>query len=147
MTLSDDELLKFGARGASDSCLRPVKSLYGLKQAGRLWNHLRYRTLIEAEYTHSVTDTCVYYQIETEGTVVIGTYVNDLLAVATHGEILEEFGSVMCSLELNSLGPAENVFGMRIVYKDATGYSINQKQMLTEFLDNNRLEKNNAVSL
>ena len=64
-------------------CFRLVKSQYGLKKAGRLWNQLLHQTLVQAGFTQSVTDACVFYKMISSGTLVVGVYVDDLLATAT----------------------------------------------------------------
>ncbi|GMF44370.1 unnamed protein product [Phytophthora fragariaefolia] len=48
-----------------------------------------------------------------EGTTVVGTYVDDLLATATQDKLLDDFHRDMQSLELKCLGELENCLGMR----------------------------------
>lgn len=36
------------------------KSLYGLKQSGRNWNHILHNFLLENKYDQSLADPCVY---------------------------------------------------------------------------------------
>ena len=48
MIMCDDQLLKINVTDSGETCLRRIKSLYGLKQAGRLWNHLLDQTLTDA---------------------------------------------------------------------------------------------------
>jgi hypothetical protein len=145
MVFSAQELQNHGVQDPDDLCLRLVKSLYGLKQAGRLWNKLLHETLTKIGFVQSVTDACVYCKTTHEGTVVVGTYVDDLLATATHERLLDEFGRDMAVLELKDLGPVENFLGMRIHYDEESGYSIDQEQTINELLAKNRMEKANAV--
>jgi hypothetical protein len=122
-----------------------VKSLYGLKLAGRLWNKLLHETLLEIGFVQSVTDACVYYKSTKEGTITLGTYVDELLATATTDSLLDEFGRDMASLKLKDLGPVENSLGIRIDYDEERGYRIDQEQTIVELLQKNRMEKVNAV--
>ena len=85
-----------------------MKSLYGIKQTGRLWNQLLHQTLVQAGFTQSVTDVCVYYKMIGLGTIVVGVYVEKLLATETREGLLDQFGKEIVSLEVTGLGPVEN---------------------------------------
>ena len=78
--------------------MKLVKSLYGLKKAGRLWNKLFDKTLADIGFKQLVTDSCVYFKTSSEGTAIVGTSVDDLLATATNEKLLDDFGDAMKSL-------------------------------------------------
>uniref|UniRef100_A0AAV1UJ88 Reverse transcriptase Ty1/copia-type domain-containing protein n=1 Tax=Peronospora matthiolae TaxID=2874970 RepID=A0AAV1UJ88_9STRA len=120
-------LRKFNVANAGETCLRLIKSLYGLKQAGRLWNQLLDQTLNDAVFSQSVTEACVYVKTTAEGTTVVRVYVDDLLATATSDELLDAFGAAIQILELKCLGSVKNFLGMRIGYDDLHGYNVDQE--------------------
>ena len=86
MAISDNQLGKLNVTNAGETCLRLIKSFYGIKQAGRLWNQLLDQTLNDAGFAQSATDACVYVKTTAEGTTVVGVYVDDLLATAKSDE-------------------------------------------------------------
>ena len=87
----------------------------------------------------------MYYKSESGGTIAVGTYVDDLLAISTSEEMLDTFETDMRSLEFEGLGPVENFLGMRIGFSLEMGYSIVQEQKITELLKKHGLEKANSV--
>lgn len=78
MTTSEDQLRKISLTDAGDICLRMIKIIYRLKQAGRLWNKLLYQTLVDPGFALSVTDACVYKKATIEGTTAVRVNVDDL---------------------------------------------------------------------
>jgi hypothetical protein len=54
--VSEQELKAFGVQTKKSLVLKLNKSLYGLKQAGRLWNQMMDGFLTENGYRKSVTD-------------------------------------------------------------------------------------------
>nr|GEU90436.1 retrovirus-related Pol polyprotein from transposon TNT 1-94 [Tanacetum cinerariifolium] len=65
------------------------RSLYGLKQSGRMWyNHLS-NYLISKGYKSNLICPCVFIKKTTSGFVIIVVYVNDLNIIGTHKEINE----------------------------------------------------------
>ncbi|POM59010.1 Hypothetical protein PHPALM_36259 [Phytophthora palmivora] len=138
MKLSREQLRRLGV---SDQ----IRSLYGLKQAGRLWNRLQHETLTnDAGMAQSTTDACVYYKVTSRGTTLVGVYVDDLLATATSEELLTEFEHNMKSMELK-VGLAENFLGMRISYDEKTGYAVDAERTIVDLLGKFGLQKANAV--
>jgi hypothetical protein len=53
--------------------LRLIKSLYGQKQTGRVWNHHLAKSLQKAGFVASKVDECVFYK----GKIIFIVYVDD----------------------------------------------------------------------
>ena len=51
----------------SEAALRLRKSLYGLKEAGRLWNNLLHKKLTGAGFIQYLSDMYLYYQSDQKG--------------------------------------------------------------------------------
>ncbi|KAJ9541050.1 hypothetical protein OSB04_027556 [Centaurea solstitialis] len=65
------------------------RSLYGLKQSGRMWyNHLSDYLIIKG-YTNNLICPCIFIKKTTSGYVIIDVYVDDLNIIGTHKEINE----------------------------------------------------------
>ena len=68
-----------------ETCLKLKKSIYGLKQAGRVWNQTFTKFLASVNLRKSDTDSCLF--VDQEGSVedyfAIALYVDDLLVI--HG--------------------------------------------------------------
>ena len=58
MTVSESSMRKIGAKHTSEVVLELRRSLYGLKQAGRLWSHLFCARLSDAGYVRCLSDMC-----------------------------------------------------------------------------------------
>jgi hypothetical protein len=57
-------------------CLKLLKSIYGLKQASRLFNELVSSFLVSQGLTQCTTDTCLYFKMS-DAIALIGVYVVD----------------------------------------------------------------------
>ena len=89
MTIGGDTINGLGARSASELVLKLRKSLYGLKQAGRLWSQLLHTHLVEAGFTQCISDMCLYWSRNDGEFVVMGVFVDDLLATGTNAGDVE----------------------------------------------------------
>ncbi|KAE8895633.1 hypothetical protein PF005_g192 [Phytophthora fragariae] len=83
MEFTAAELAELGVDDVSKLGLLLGQSLYGLKQAGRLWRKLLHKTLLGFGFSQCLTDSCVYVKIDEDGITVVGTWVDDLLVTAT----------------------------------------------------------------
>lgn len=111
--------------------LRLLKSLYGLKQSAREWNHRCNKVLKKMGFQRSEADPCVYYRVADNA--IVGVYVDDLLILAPKGKtsIIDEIkDDLRKSFKIKELGEVQRILGMQItrvrskrtVYIDQTAY-------------------------
>ncbi|KAE9351299.1 hypothetical protein PF008_g5993 [Phytophthora fragariae] len=143
MEFTAAELAELGVDDVSELGLLLGQSLYGLKQAGRLWRKL----LLGFGFSQCLTDSCVYVKTDEDGITVVGTYVDDLLVTATSNARVNAFFADMAVLELKDLGRVEMFLGMRIQYDDKRGYMVDQEHAIIEMLATHGLANANSVRL
>lgn len=90
------------------------KGLYGLLEAGRLWNETLSRALVDAGYTRSFQDPCLFYRWDNGKISLIGVHVDDLLmstwseqeALRVRRALEAEFGTMKAQMgdKLSYLG-------------------------------------------
>ncbi|SGY20946.1 BQ5605_C016g08173 [Microbotryum silenes-dioicae] len=95
--------------------LRLSKSIYGLCQAGTIWNAEIDSTLRSLGYVPTRSDICIYRREHDGHSHYIALYVDDLLLV---GPSTAEIDRVLDTLELaygiKRLGPAEYILGIQV---------------------------------
>ena len=112
----------FVALGEEDKVCRLVHSLYGLKQAGQVWNRTFAHTIkrkLGFDTIHSDAGVYVVYyhhkRGDSETDMILILYVNDLLLL---GEDLSKIEDIKCQLgklcQMKDLGPASSYLGIRI---------------------------------
>jgi len=62
----------------STHALHLIKNIYGLKQAGQVWNCHLHEGLMKLQFSQSDYDPCIYYH----SNVIMGVYVDDCLVVS-----------------------------------------------------------------
>ncbi|CAI5704871.1 unnamed protein product [Peronospora farinosa] len=119
---------------------RLLKSLYGLKQSGRLWNDLIHSFLLECGYTQSRQDPCVYFKHEAIGTTVVGLYVDDVIIIAQDDSLSETLMQQLYDkFDINDLGLISKFLGINVDTTDY-GYFLQQQHNIDALLT--RLEMN-----
>ena len=66
MFVPDVHLKQLGAQVSDRLALSLKNSLYGLKQAGRIWSKLLDTKLVEAGFSRYVSDACLYFKHDGE---------------------------------------------------------------------------------
>uniref|UniRef100_A0AAV1T508 Uncharacterized protein n=1 Tax=Peronospora matthiolae TaxID=2874970 RepID=A0AAV1T508_9STRA len=102
--VSEKTLRTHGATSASELVLELRKSLYGHKQAGRLWSLLLHAKLVDAGFVRCESNMCFYWKRERADLVVVGMYVDDLLATGTSAAAVESLFESLASLSIKDLG-------------------------------------------
>ncbi|KAI0994587.1 hypothetical protein K3495_g13594 [Podosphaera aphanis] len=93
--------------------LRALRSLYGLKQAGRDWNLLLRNFLIERKFAQSKADPCVY--IHEEKHIKMLVYVDDIIAASpVYNNLNWLYDQLSTRFNTKNLGEISKVLGIRI---------------------------------
>jgi len=85
------DILDFLGLDESQSEVILQKSLYGLKQAGNLWNKKLHSIIISFGCKQSIFDPCIYIYSDGESILYVGIYVDDIIMVCSNHEIKEKF--------------------------------------------------------
>ncbi|SGY12637.1 BQ5605_C011g06567 [Microbotryum silenes-dioicae] len=120
----------------SDKVLRLRRSIYGLKQAGRIWNRHIDTSLRSLGYKAMGTDHCIYSRIDDQQRPhYIALYVDDLLIVSP---ALDEIERAISGLEqrygVKRLGPAEYILGIQICRLDDGSIALSQERYIMDVL-------------
>lgn len=83
--LSEDIYMKQpqGYEDGTENVCRLLKSLYGLKQASRCWNHKFTKFLQSFDLKATTSDTCVFVSQNDNRKIVLGIFIDDGIIAAT----------------------------------------------------------------
>lgn len=89
-----------GSKSNSNSCDKRVwklnKSLYGLKQSGRNWNHVLNSFLISQSFIQSIVDPCVYTKHVEQCHVILIVFVDDIIIASNDDTLLNNCRMSLC---------------------------------------------------
>ena len=145
MAVKEKEMKDLNAKTPNDLALLLKKSLYGLKQAGRLWSKLLDSKLRQSGYQQCTTDMCLYFKYKGKTCTVVGVYVDDLLVTGTEQSAVDEFFKDMISLSIKDLGIVNKFLGLRIELDDSNGYVLDQEPTFDSLLRDFGMESSNGV--
>jgi len=124
----EDEIYMDITEGISvqQSCDRKIvchllRGLYGLMQSGRIWNLACDKFLVgKCRFIRSVEDYAVYYRLgNTRKVLWILIWVDDVLWVGEHADIIQAKQELGRQFPLKDLGPADFFLGMKILRQPA----------------------------
>jgi transposase InsO family protein len=124
------------------------KGLYGLKQAGRCWNHTIDPALQKLGLIPSDKDNCVYFHRSNNEMIIICLYVDDLFLFTASSRLLKQFKQgLKAKFEMEDLGEARLVLGMQIIRDRANRtLTISQQAYLEKLIEKLGLMNMNALS-
>ena len=107
--------------------LRLHKSLYGLKQAARVWNQTFHKVMLEERFIQSKFDECLYIFKNNSNVCYAIVHVDDMIFASNSISLIESKTSALNkSFELKCLGDVKNYLSIEVA-KDKDGvYSISQ---------------------
>lgn len=80
---------------SEDHVWKLKKSLYGLKQSGRLWNKVLHDFLTDQNFNQCLSDPCLYRKDMQNSFILILVWVDDILVC---GQNITEISTIKCSL-------------------------------------------------
>jgi len=103
------------------------KSLYGLKQASKLWGEHLASTLLSMGFVRSSADNCIWTRLRHGEYTYIGCYVDDLIITGTDTQQMNDVKSHFSTIyTMKDLGLMEWCLGMRFTQHPDGRISIDQ---------------------
>ena len=90
------------------------RSLYGLKQSGRMWYNRLSKYLLKEGYVNNPICPCVLIKKTTPEFIIIAVYLNDLNIIGTHKEALEAMMYLKNGFEMKDLGETKYSIDLQI---------------------------------
>jgi hypothetical protein len=105
------EILEEESQGEPIVC-KLNKAIYGLKQAGLAWyNHLS-KLLLTMGFRTSHSDTCLFTKGQDNDTIILATYVDDIIIASRSNDKIDEFElNISKHLRVKLLGDAQYILG------------------------------------
>jgi hypothetical protein len=127
---------------------RLKKSIYGLKQAPKVWNDLLDHHLQMHDFKRSETDPCVYFKRKEENITIIAIYVDDMIIATTSMKEMLEIKAIMkTKFKMKDLGEITYCLGLQIQRnrKEKT-LSLHQTKYINEMIKIFGMEEAKPVS-
>jgi hypothetical protein len=127
----------FAAQGTDHLACKLEKSLYGPKQAPRVWYQTLAAFLECIKFRRLIKDRCVFVGILRDQTCYIAVYVDDLLIIAPTPTLVNEIKSAMKQrFNMTDLGEVRYLLGWSIERdRKSRTIFIHQKKYATKTLD------------
>jgi hypothetical protein len=105
----------FECPGKEDWVWQLLKSIYGMKQASRVWNKTLHAAVSEWGFQRMDCEWCVYIRRSPTGTVIFSVHVDDIFSAASSLEENDRFRDLLKSRwDISELGPAKFALGIAI---------------------------------
>ena len=111
------------------------KSLYGLKQSGRNWNHVLHCFLLENDFVQSPVDNCVYTKQVGSGLVAMLVWVDDIIIAASDMVLLSKTKEMLNKrFHMKDLGRLSYFLGIH--FEQGDGFvKMDQKRYISKVLE------------
>ena len=114
--------------GQETKVCKLIKSLYGLKQAGRRW-YIRFAEVVrEQGMQRCRSDACVFFIKDATGAIgIIIVYVDDVAAISSNRKMRARLKAVLTKkFEIHSLGPILYILGIKFHQRDNGAMEMSQ---------------------
>lgn len=104
-----------GFSDGTSRVLRLHKTLYGLKQSGRVWNETLDKQFKKIGFQRLLSDRCVYVRCTDSDIIIVAVHVDDMSIYASNRELITRTEDELESaFEITRLGDAKQLLGMEI---------------------------------
>jgi hypothetical protein len=136
-----------GCEDGTDLVCRLLKTIYGLKQAGRAWNKQLDEKLRKHGFKRLLSDPCAYIRWVDGECAIIIVWVDDLLLFATTIKMMEDMKSAIKSeWVVTDLGQPSKIVGIEITTGEGT-ITISQQKYIESVLAKEGMLRANAVGM
>lgn len=120
-----------------DWVLRLQKSLYGLKQAGRVWHETLHKALVEMGFARITCEHSVWVYGRGDERVIVPVYVDDMTIAAKSRDAVDKIIQQLKKyFKLRELGPTTWLLGVAVDHDRNRGtLTLSQRQYALDILD------------
>lgn len=112
------------------------KSLYGLKQAARIWNFTLDHELKNIGFMQSETDKCLYVLCERDSLCYLLVHVDDMLLASNDDTLLKKTAAkIGQKFEIKDLGNVKHYLGIDITKDNDGNYMMSQTTYIKKIVD------------
>ena len=121
------------------------RSLYGLKQSGRMWYNRLSEYLLKEGYVNNPICPCVFIKKSEIGFAIIAVYVDDLNLVGTLEELTKTAEYLKKEFEMKDLGKTKFCIGLQIEHFP-NGVLVHQSTYIKKILKRFNMDKAHPLS-
>ena len=127
----------FEAPGKEDWVMKLMKSIYGMKQASRVWNRTFDKAVKGWGFKRLPSEWCIYWRQTPTGTIIFAVHVDDIISIASNSSENTHFKSLLKDKwDITDLGPAKFALGIAISRNLTAGtISISQTALIDRVVD------------
>jgi hypothetical protein len=134
--------------GGPDHVCKLVKSLYGLKQAGRVWNKTLHSALSSMGFNRVQSDHGLYIYLRDDVRLLMPVFVDDIMLACKDGAKIDSVVQELSQhFKLRDLGPTTQLLGIEI-HRDRPNrrLSISQSQFISNLIQEHGLSDSKSTS-
>lgn len=122
------------------------KSIYGIKQSGRVWNETINSELIKMGLVRSEVDQCIYHDLNNGYKLYVAIYVDDVLIFCNNSKILRNMKKKLSKIfKMKDMGEVSTILGIKISRNQDT-IKIDQTKYINDVLYRFGMSDCNPVS-
>ena len=121
------------------------KSLYGLKQSGRMWYNRLSEYLLKEGYKNDPICPCIFMKKSENGYVIIAVYVDDINIIGTPEELPKTVNCLKKEFEMKDLGKTKFCLGLQIEHLK-NGIFMHQGTYLSKVFKRFYMDKSHPLS-
>lgn len=121
------------------------RSLYGLKQSGRMWYNRLSEYLLKERYVNNPICPCIFIKKSETGFAIIAVYVDDLNLVGTPEELTRTTNYLKKEFEMKDLGKTKFCLGLQIEHFP-NGVLVHQSTYIKKVLKRFYMDKAHPLS-
>jgi hypothetical protein len=126
--------------GCNMYCVKLNKSLYGLKQSGRMWYNSLNEFLLNKGYSNNDDCPCVFIRKSSTGFCIISVYVDDLNIIGTELDINEARDHLKTEFNMKDLCKTKFCLGLQLEHLPM-GILVHQSAYVQKVLEKFNMDK------
>lgn len=121
--------------------LKLKKSLYGLKQAARIWNKTVDKNLNQLNFHQAKEDNCLYVNKTSQNPCYLIIHVDDILIASKQEKDIDKYASELAKcFELKCLGEVKQILGNNVKQQHDGSYALNQSHYIMKIAQTFQME-------